>query len=332
MTAALPLIEAEGVSKRFELKGPGLFAGRAGAVHAVEDVSLALRPGETFALVGESGSGKTTLARVLALLYRPDAGAIRFSGEDAAQMTSRDIKRLRRNVQMIFQDPYGALDPRMTVAAIISEPLRIHRIGDRRSRAEAVAALMEAVGLSPALADRYPHEFSGGQRQRIGIARALALNPRLVIADEPVSALDVSVQSQVLNLMQDLKEARGLTYLLIAHDLAVVDHMADRVAVMYLGRLVESAGRDDLFARPAHPYTRALLAAAPRPGAGKRRPGAALGGEVPSPLDPPPGCPFHTRCPRAEDICRRERPRLDAVAESGPGHVAACHFKGTGAS
>jgi oligopeptide/dipeptide ABC transporter ATP-binding protein len=216
----------------------------------------------------------------------------------------------------------------MTVSAIVSEPLRIHRVGDRRSRAETVRQLMDAVGLSPSLADRYPHEFSGGQRQRVGIARALALNPKLVIADEPVSALDVSVQSQVLNLMQDLQEARGLTYMLIAHDLAIVDHMADRVAVMYFGRIVETARRDDLFARPAHPYTRALLRAVPQPGVGKRKRDRGLAGEVPNPLAPPPGCPFHPRCPRAADICRIELPGLDPVADSGVDHRAACHFRG----
>ncbi len=324
---APPLLEARAVSKRFEAKGEGLFAGRVGTVHAVEEVSFAIEAGETFALVGESGSGKTTLARTLALLYAPSSGTVLFDGQEIGRRDKRELKRLRRNVQMIFQDPYGALDPRMTVGAIISEPLRIHREGDRRSRAGTVHALMEAVGLSPALADRYPHEFSGGQRQRIGIARALALGPRLVIADEPVSALDVSVQSQVLNLMMDLKEAHGLTYLFIAHDLAVVNHMADRVAVMYLGRIAEIARARDLFTRPRHPYTRALLAAVPRPGTGKRRPGQSLAGEVPSPLEPPPGCPFNPRCPQAADVCRRELPRLEPVADGGDGHLAACHFK-----
>ena len=326
--SAPPLIEARGLSKRFALRGEGLFAGDAGTVRAVEDVSFEIAGGEVFALVGESGSGKTTLARALALLHRPNAGAVLFRGQDLARLKGRRLKRVRRDIQMIFQDPYGALDPRMTVAAIVSEPLRIHREGTRRGRAETVRALMEAVGLSPALADRYPHEFSGGQRQRIGIARALALNPKLVIADEPVSALDVSVQSQVLNLLMDLKEARGLTYLLIAHDLAVVDHMADRVAVMYFGRIVEIGGRDDLFERPSHPYTHALLRAVPSPGGGKRKPGGSLAGEPPNPLDPPPGCAFHPRCQRAQDVCRRELPRLEPAPHSGGGHLAACHFKG----
>ena len=325
---APPLLEARNLQKHFAVKGAGLFAGRIGTVRAVEDVSLALAAGETFALVGESGCGKTTLARTLALLHRPSAGAVHFRGKEITGLKGPEIKAVRRDIQMIFQDPYGSLDPRMTVAAIVSEPLRIHRVGDRRGRAERVRELMEAVGLSPALADRYPHEFSGGQRQRIGIARALALNPKLVIADEPVSALDVSVQSQVLNLLQDLQEAFGLTYLLVSHDLAVVAHMAHRVAVMYLGRIVETAPRDDLFARPSHPYTQALLRAVPRPGGGKRRPGGGLGGEVPNPLSPPAGCPFHPRCPRAEDICREQLPALEAVPGSGDGHRAACHFKG----
>ena len=326
--SAVPLLEAKNLSKHFTIRGRGLFAAHVGVLRAVDEVSLELAEGRTFALVGESGCGKTTLARTLALLHRPTGGDLRFRGRSYAENKRRYIKEIRRHIQVIFQDPYGALNPRMTVAAIISEPLRIRREGSRRSRAERVAELMESVGLSPALADRYPHEFSGGQRQRIGIARALAPRPKLVIADEPVSALDVSVQSQVLNLMQDLQESLGLTYLLVSHDLAVVDHMADRVAVMYLGRIVETAERDDLFARPTHPYTQALLRAIPRPGGGKRKPGGSLGGEVPSPLDPPSGCPFHPRCPLAVDVCRRERPVLEPVEGSGAGHSAACHLKG----
>ena len=326
--SAAPLLEAERLSKHFALRGTGLFAAHVGTLRAVDEVSLELARGRTFALVGESGCGKTTLARTLALLHRPTGGELRFDGNNFSTNKRQYIKSIRRSIQVIFQDPYGALNPRMTVATIIAEPLRIHREGDRRSRADRVVELMESVGLSPALANRYPHEFSGGQRQRIGIARALALRPKLVIADEPVSALDVSVQSQVLNLMQDLQETLGLTYLLVSHDLAVVDHMADRVAVMYLGRIVESAERNDLFARPAHPYTLALMRAIPRPGGGKRKPGDSLGGEVPSPLDPPSGCAFHPRCPRAIDLCRRERPVLEPVEGSGAGHNAACHLKG----
>jgi oligopeptide transport system ATP-binding protein len=323
--SSTPLLEARGLTKHFPIRGAGLFAAKKGGLRAVEDVTIELHAGKTFAVVGESGCGKTTLARMLALLHRPTAGGLRFDGQLITSNKRRDINMLRRDVQMIFQDPYSALNPRMTVAAIISEPLRIHR---RPGRAERVAALMEAVGMAPSLGDRYPHEFSGGQRQRIGIARALALEPRLVIADEPVSALDVSVQSQVLNLMQDLQDERGMAYLLVSHDLAVVDHMADQVAVMYLGRIVESAARDDIFARPSHPYTRALMRAIPTPGGGKRTTRVGLGGEVPSPLNPPAGCPFHPRCPNAVDICRRERPVLEPVADSGGGHRAACHLKG----
>ena len=318
------LLEASDLSKHFALRGAGLFAKRVGTLRAVEAVSLTIRAGRCLALVGESGCGKTTLARCLALLHRPSAGRILFDGEIIYDNSTNNYKAIRRDIQMVFQDPFSALNPRMTVAAIIAEPLVIHRVGDRRERAARVAELMDAVGLSPSLADRYPHEFSGGQRQRIGIARALALRPRLIIADEPVSALDVSVQSQVLNLMLDLQEELGLSYLFVSHDLAVVEQMADEVAVMYLGRIVEQAPRDALFARPRHPYTSALMRSIPRPGGGKRKPGASLGGEVPSPLDPPPGCPFHPRCPRAADICREVRPLLEPVAD---GHIAACHFK-----
>ena len=320
-----PLLEARGLAKHFVLRGAGLFARQIGSLRAVDDVNLTIHAGRCLALVGESGCGKTTVARCLALLQRPSAGEIRFDGKIVFDKKINNIKAIRRDIQMVFQDPFGALNPRMTARAIIAEPLVIHSIGDRGMRAERVAELMEDVGLSPSLGDRYPHEFSGGQRQRIGIARALALRPRLIIADEPVSALDVSVQSQVLNLMLDLQDAMGLSYLFISHDLAVVEHMADTVAVMYLGRIVESAPRDDLFARPRHPYTQALLRSIPRTGGGKRKlGGATLAGEAPSPLDPPSGCAFHPRCPRAADICRRERPALERV---GDDHSAACHFK-----
>ena len=320
-----PLLEARNLTKHFPIRSAGMFAAKRGDLRAVEDVTIELYPGKTLAVVGESGCGKTTLARMLALLHRPTGGELRFDGAVISPNKRRDINILRRNVQTIFQDPYSALNPRMTVAAIIAEPLKIHR---RKGHAERVAELMDAVGLVPSLGDRYPHEFSGGQRQRIGIARALALEPRLVIADEPVSALDVSVQSQVLNLMQDLQDNLGIAYLLVSHDLAVVDHMADQVAVMYLGRIVESAPRDDLFSRPSHPYTQALLRAIPMPGGARHKAGLGLGGEVPSPLDPPSGCPFHPRCPKAVDICRRQRPALEPVDGSGDNHRAACHLKG----
>ena len=310
------LLECRALVKHFSAGG-GLFARQRATVHAVNGVDLALAEGETLALIGESGCGKTTLGRVLGGLYPPTSGAVLFRGAPL----ERARARARRAIQMVFQDPFAALDPRMTAGAIVEEPLRIHRAGGRRERRGKVAALMNAVGLSEALLDRYPHEFSGGQRQRIGIARALALEPDAIIADEPVSALDVSIQSQILNLLRDLQDARGLAYLFVTHDLAVVDFIADRVAVMYLGRIVELAPRAALFAAPRHPYTRALRAAAPEPGRRRAR-RAALRGEAPSPIAPPPGCAFHPRCPKAEDICRRVAPPLVAA---GPDRAVACH-------
>jgi len=321
MTAAIRLT-AERVTRHYRLGG-GLFGGRRGLLRAVDGVDLTLAAGETLALVGESGCGKSTLARSLALIEPTTAGTIRLDGEDVTGLGRRALRPLRRRVQMIFQDPYGSLNPRLPAGAIIGEPLVIHGIGERSRR---VAALAEAVGIPAAHLDRYPHQFSGGQRQRIAIARALALEPDVVIADEPVSALDVSVRSQILNLLSDLRAARGLSYLLISHDLAVVRHVADRVAVMYLGRIVETAAAAMLFTDPRHPYTQALLAAAPQVGRGKRRRGLGLTGDVPSPLRPPSGCPFHPRCPRAADRCRQERPELAPVA-ARPGQLAACHFR-----
>jgi oligopeptide/dipeptide ABC transporter ATP-binding protein len=312
--AAEPLVALDGIRVQFRV-------GRR-TLSAVENVSLHVASGETLALVGESGSGKSTLGNVVAGLQRPTGGAMRFRGRLLDKATTRAAQRA---IQIVFQDPFGALDPRMPVSAIIAEPLLIQRIGNAAERAARAADLAEQVGLPYDALNRYPHEFSGGQRQRIAIARALAPEPALIVADEPLSALDVSIQSQILNLLRAVQQARGLAYLFISHDLAVVNHLADRVAVLYLGRLVEVAPRAELFATPSHPYTMALLQAVPRIGRRRGRAGA-IQGEVPSPLDPPPGCVFHTRCPRAQQICRVEPPRLEP-APGRPSQLAACHFK-----
>jgi len=299
----------------------GLFARRR-YVQAASNVDLALYPGETLALVGESGSGKTTIARALLGLVGHVTGQVCFEGKDAAAMTRTGRRAMQRAVQMIFQDPFGSLDPRLPVASIIAEPLRIHHIGTNITRRARIRELLDQVGLPADASNRYPHQFSGGERQRIAIARALAPAPRAIIADEPLSALDVSIQSQILNLMAVLRDRAGLSYLLISHDLAAVHHLADRVAVLYLGRLVEVGPREALFEAPAHPYSRALLDAVPRIGAGKRVPGGALPGDLPSPLEPPLGCAFHPRCPRASDRCVTEMPSLSALSQA---HLAACH-------
>jgi peptide/nickel transport system ATP-binding protein len=315
------LLTIEDVSVHFTRRA-GWFGRPPQVLHAVEGVSAEIGEGETLALVGESGSGKTTLGHVVAGLRAPTAGRVRLRG---AVLDGTNRRNAGRAIQIVFQDPFSALDPRMPVSAIIAEPLRIQGTASRAERRARAAALVEQVGLPADALNRYPHEFSGGQRQRIAIARALAPEPALIVADEPLSALDVSIQSQILNLMRDLKERARLSYLFISHDLAVVDHLADRVAVLYLGRIVELASRENLFAHPAHPYTRALLAAMPRIGHGRRR-HRAIKGEMPSPLQPPSGCVFHPRCPLAADICRTTTPVFEAVA-GRPRHFAACHFK-----
>ena len=315
-----PILEVNNITKHFRARG-----GR-GRVRAVKDVSFSLRRGETLGIVGESGCGKSTLARVVLRLIEPDAGTIRLAGVDLRRLKSRALRAQRRNMQIIFQDPYASLDPRLTVGEILAEPLAVHRVGDRHSRRARVAELMELVGLEAEATARYPHEFSGGQRQRIGIARAIALEPQLVIADEPVSALDVSIQSQILNLLIDLKARLGLSYIFISHDLSVVEHVSDRVAVMYLGEIVEMTDVESLYAHPAHPYTQALLSAIPQLDPDGSRERIVLAGDIPNPEEPPPGCPFHPRCPRAMDVCRRVRPRPAAIGAVAKPHEVTCHL------
>jgi oligopeptide/dipeptide ABC transporter ATP-binding protein len=317
VTAPPPLLELDGVVKHFPVRDA--LGRRRGAVRAVDGVSLAVPEGAVLAIVGESGCGKSTLGRVALRLIEPDAGALRFAGEDLRGLSPRALRARRREMQIIFQDPFASLDPRMTVEDAVAEPLRLHGVVPRTRERERVAELLARVGLRPEQARRWPHEFSGGQRQRIAIARALASRPRLIIGDEPVSALDVSVQAQVINLLQDLIRDLGLTFVLISHDLGVVRQVADRVAVMYLGRIVEEGPTEALFRAPRHPYTRALLAAVP----GQGRPAAPLEGDVPSPIAPPAGCRFHTRCPFAEPVCREQDPLL----VGGAGHLAACHLQ-----
>jgi len=320
MSAAL--LQVTDLVKHFPVGGGWLGRG-AGKVHALNGISFTLHAGRTLALVGESGCGKTTAARTISRLYPPDEGRVLFKGEDLAGLSGKALKSARRALQMIFQDPFGSLNPRLPVGAIIAEPLVIHGGVSRAERRRRVGDVMTRVGLDPRDGERYPHEFSGGQRQRIAIARALVIEPDLIIADEPLSALDVSIQAQVMNLLKDIRDERGLAFLFITHDLAVVDHFADDVAVMYLGHIVEMATRESLFAHPRHPYTRALIDAVPVPGAGKRKRGRVLGGDVPSPIDLPPGCPFHPRCPRALPVCTTSLPGLAATPAAG--HAVACH-------
>ncbi|HSM73557.1 MAG TPA: dipeptide ABC transporter ATP-binding protein [Desulfobacterales bacterium] len=318
------LLEARNIVKHFPIRG-GVFMKPVGAVRAVDDVSLAIRKGETVGLVGESGCGKTTFGRVILRLEEPTAGALFFEGENLLAFGRARMRRMRREMQIIFQDPFSSLNPRNTVAQIIGEPLLIHGLGSRREREARVLELLETVGLRREQMRRYPHQFSGGQRQRIGVARALALQPKLIVCDEAVSALDVSIQAQVINLLEDLQERFGLTYLFISHDLGVVEHVSDRVAVMYLGQIVELAASETLYRRPLHPYTQALLSAVPMPDPTLRGERIILRGDVPSPIDPPPGCRFHTRCLFAKEVCRKRVPSFREVAD---GHWVACFFAG----
>ncbi|BBO72445.1 ABC transporter ATP-binding protein [Desulfosarcina alkanivorans] len=322
------LLRVQNLKMHFPIRG-GVLRKRVGQVHAVDGVSLTVKRGETMGLVGESGCGKTTVGRCILRLYQPTRGRVIFEGQDLLKVGSPSLRAARRQLQMIFQDPFESLNSRHTVGDILAEPFIIHRIGTPAQRSRSVAGLLERVGLAPDAASRFPHEFSGGQRQRIGIARAIALNPKLVVCDEPVSALDVSIQSQILNLLLALQKELGLSYLFIAHDLAVVKHVSDAIAVMYLGRIVERAAAGVLYESPLHPYTQALIAAIPDPDPLKKNVSPPmLSGDVPSPINPPPGCHFHPRCPYARGRCRTETPALEAFGRSDTGHWVACHFAG----
>ena len=323
--SAEPLLKVTDLKKHFAVRG-GVLSRIVDHVHAVDGVSLEVAPGETLGIVGESGCGKSTTGRCILRLIEPTSGEIWFQGKDVRKMGGEQLRAMRRDMQIIFQDPYASLNPRLTVGAIIGEALQIHKLAKNNKEIEArVVDLLETVGLRPEHMHRFPHEFSGGQRQRIGIARALAVEPKLIVCDEPVSALDVSVQAQVINLLEDLQEKFGLTYLFIAHDLSVVEHISDRVAVMYLGRVVEIATAKDLYANPKHPYTEALLSAVPIPDPKARRKRIVLQGDVPNPIRPPSGCHFHTRCPIAVEQCSKDVPRLK---ETAPGHWVSCHLRG----
>jgi len=318
------ILEVDGLKKYFPIRR-GVFSRPKGHVKAVDGVSFKVRRGETLGIVGESGCGKSTVARLIIRLLQATEGSVRLDGRDIHAQSPAELRAMRRDVQMIFQDPSSSLNPRWTIGRTLAEPMKIYGIGSKREQIERVASLLDNVGLNPSYASRYPHEFSGGQRQRIGIARALVLNPKVIIADEPVSALDISIQAQVINLMQDLQEQYRLTYLFISHDLSVVEHISDRVAVMYLGRVVELASKEQLFRSPKHPYTGALMSAAPevRGAEGAKRERIILRGDVPSPANPPSGCTFHTRCPSCMDICKTVAPALKEVE---PGQQVSCHL------
>ncbi len=317
------LLEVRDLVKHFPIRQGIIFTKQIGAVQAVDGVTFDIHKGETLGLVGESGCGKTTVGRLILRLLEATSGDIYFDGKNIPALPKQEMRELRKEMQIIFQDPYGSLNPRMTVGDIIGEPLHIHKLARGAEREKRVREILETVGLSAFHARRFPHEFSGGQRQRIGIARALAVSPRLIIADEPVSALDVSIQAQVINLLEDLQEEFGLTYLFIAHDLSVVKHISDRVAVMYLGKIVELTNKDELYRNPKHPYTQALLSAIPEADPTIKKDRILLKGDVPSPINPPAGCRFHTRCPKVMDICKVEEPEW---VDSGNGHYVACHL------
>ncbi len=321
------LLSVQDLKKYFPIKDGIIFSRTVGNVHAVDGLTFDIYKGETLGLVGESGCGKSTTGRTILQLQRATSGKVLFNGQDLTQLTGNDLRAIRKDLQIIFQDPYASLDPRMSVAQLIGEPMRIHKINSGEARTQRVRELMELVGLNPAFINRFPHEFSGGQRQRIGIARALALQPKMIVCDEPISALDVSVQAQVVNLLEDLQSQMGLTYLFIAHDLSMVRHISNRIGVMYLGVIVELAERNELYDEPLHPYTQALLSAVPYPDpfVEESRQRIILEGDVPSPINPPSGCRFRTRCRFAKDICAKERPEFK---EYKPGHFAACHFAG----
>jgi oligopeptide transport system ATP-binding protein len=316
------LLKVERLKKYFPIKG-GVLGKRIGEVKAVDDISFIVKKGETLGLVGESGCGKSTTGRMLMRLIEPTEGQIYFDGKDLTSLSNREMRKIRKEMQMVFQDPFASLNPRHTVEKILEEPLIVHGIGDAKERKQRVKEMLEIVGLSSYHAKRYPHQFSGGQRQRIGIARALMTKPKLIIGDEPVSALDVSIQSQVLNLLEDLQKEFGLTYVFIAHDLGVVRHISDRVGVMYLGRLVEITDSEKLYENPLHPYSKALLSAVPIPDPTVKKDRPLLTGDIPSPANPPQGCAFHTRCEECMEVCKIVRPELKEIE---PGHFAACHL------